>query len=170
MSRTALVIGGGIAGPATAMALRKAGIEAVIYEAHPEGADGAGVFLTLGSNGIDALKAIGADGPATEAGFATPVLTLRSAKGKELGISKISSAGLAPSMTIRRADLYSALHAEAVGRGVQVVHGKRLAGAEQTGEPAHRLRRRPLGRTQGGRPDGARALLRGPDQPRRLHA
>jgi FAD-dependent urate hydroxylase len=92
MSRTALVIGGGIAGPATAMALQKAGIEAVIHEAHPEGADGAGVFLTLGSNGVDALAAIGADRQATAAGFATPVLTLRSGKGKELGISKIRSA------------------------------------------------------------------------------
>ena len=38
--RSALVIGGGIAGPATAMALRKAGIEATVSEAHPSGAEG----------------------------------------------------------------------------------------------------------------------------------
>jgi 2-polyprenyl-6-methoxyphenol hydroxylase-like FAD-dependent oxidoreductase len=82
MSRTALVIGGGIAGPATAMALQKAGIEAVIYEAHAAGADGAGVFLTLGSNGIAALKAIGAEQRATSTGFATPQITLCSSKGK----------------------------------------------------------------------------------------
>ena len=30
--RTALVIGGGIAGPVTAMALHKAGIDAVVYD------------------------------------------------------------------------------------------------------------------------------------------
>ncbi|MET8339460.1 NAD(P)-binding protein, partial [Streptosporangium canum] len=32
--KTALVIGGGIAGPVTALALRKAGIEATVYEAY----------------------------------------------------------------------------------------------------------------------------------------
>jgi FAD-dependent urate hydroxylase len=34
-ARTALVIGGGIAGPVVAMALRQAGIEATVAEAHP---------------------------------------------------------------------------------------------------------------------------------------
>ncbi|HEX4705585.1 MAG TPA: NAD(P)-binding protein, partial [Pseudonocardiaceae bacterium] len=33
-TRTALVIGGGIAGPVAAMALHKANIEATVYEAH----------------------------------------------------------------------------------------------------------------------------------------
>ncbi len=45
-TRTALVIGGGIAGPVAAMALRQAGIEATVYEAHPRSAEGIGVFLT----------------------------------------------------------------------------------------------------------------------------
>jgi 2-polyprenyl-6-methoxyphenol hydroxylase-like FAD-dependent oxidoreductase len=58
-TRTALVIGGGIAGPAAAMALRRAGIEATVCEAQPRTADGAGVFLTLASNGLDALRTIG---------------------------------------------------------------------------------------------------------------
>ena len=40
--RTALIIGGGIAGPSAAMALQKAGIESVIYEAHPTASDGVG--------------------------------------------------------------------------------------------------------------------------------
>ena len=52
-TRTALVIGGGIAGPAAAMALRRAGIEATVCEAQPRTADGGGVFLTLASNGLD---------------------------------------------------------------------------------------------------------------------
>ena len=33
----ALIAGGGIAGPVTAMALRRAGVEAVVYEAHVPG-------------------------------------------------------------------------------------------------------------------------------------
>ncbi len=67
-ARKALIVGGGIAGPAAAMALRRAGIEAVVYEAYAGGADAAGAFLTFASNGMDALRAIDAhpakDGPA----------------------------------------------------------------------------------------------------------
>jgi 2-polyprenyl-6-methoxyphenol hydroxylase-like FAD-dependent oxidoreductase len=54
-----------------AMALQKAGIDSVIYEAHPSGAEGIGVFLTSGSNGIDALQIIGADIAALAAGLPT---------------------------------------------------------------------------------------------------
>jgi 2-polyprenyl-6-methoxyphenol hydroxylase-like FAD-dependent oxidoreductase len=62
-TRTALVIGGGIAGPVAAMALQRAGIQATVYEAHPRSAEGIGIFLTLASNGIDALRTIDADRP-----------------------------------------------------------------------------------------------------------
>ena len=57
--KTALVIGGGIAGPVAAMALQKAGIDAVVYEAYSSRADGAGGGLSLAPNGLDALDAIG---------------------------------------------------------------------------------------------------------------
>lgn len=53
---SALIVGGGIAGPAAAMAFQKAGIDSVVCEAHPGGADGTGSFLTLAVNGIDALN------------------------------------------------------------------------------------------------------------------
>ena len=75
--RTALVAGGGIAGTATALALQKAGIEPVIVEARTGPADGEGAFLTLGSNGFEALRQLDADGPALAAGFPTPALTRR---------------------------------------------------------------------------------------------
>jgi len=135
-TRTALVIGGGIAGPAAAMALQKAGIDPVIYEAHPTGADGIGVFLTLGSNGVDALRVLGADKPALAAGFPTPGITLRSGAGKRLGESRtgLSLPDGTTSQTIKRADLHRALHEEASSRGVRVEHGKRLVGAEETGD------------------------------------
>ena len=56
---TALVIGGGIAGPVAAMALHQAGIEASVYEAHDSTADGVGGGLSIAPNGLDALGAIG---------------------------------------------------------------------------------------------------------------
>ncbi len=135
-TRTALIVGGGIAGPAAAMGLQKAGIDWVVYEAHPTGADGIGAFLTLGSNGVDALRVLGADKPAVAAGFPTPGITLRSGNGKRLGESRT---GLAlpdgtTSQTVKRADLYRTLHEEALARGIRIEHGKRLVEAEDTAD------------------------------------
>jgi 2-polyprenyl-6-methoxyphenol hydroxylase-like FAD-dependent oxidoreductase len=135
-TRTALVIGGGIAGPAAAMALQKAGIDPVIYEARPAGAQGIGAFLTLASNGIDALRTLGAGKPALAAGFPTPAITLRSGTGKRLGQAR--TGGSLPdgtvSQTIKRADLYRLLLEQASSQGVRIEHGKRLAAAEDTGD------------------------------------
>ena len=55
-TRTALAIGGGIAGPVAAMALQRAGIEAVVYEARDAPSDYAGLFLNTASNGLDVLS------------------------------------------------------------------------------------------------------------------
>jgi 2-polyprenyl-6-methoxyphenol hydroxylase-like FAD-dependent oxidoreductase len=135
-TRTALIIGAGIAGPATALALHKADIAPVIYEAHPSGADGVGVFLTLASNGIDALRVLGADEPALDAGFPTPSITLRSGSGKYLG--KTPTGHALPdgtvSQTIKRAELYHVLREQVQARGIEIEYGKRLIAAEGTDE------------------------------------
>src|SRR6266704_2851114 len=135
-TRTALIIGGGIAGPIAAMALRQAGIEATVFEAHPSGAEGVGVFLTLASNGIDALRTIDADGSPLAAGFPTPGITLRSTTGKDLGAARtgLSLPDGTTSHTLKRADLYRAIHDEAAARGVVVERGKRLIDVEQGGD------------------------------------
>ncbi|HEU4397881.1 MAG TPA: FAD-dependent monooxygenase [Actinomycetota bacterium] len=134
--RTALVIGGGIAGPVAAMALQRAGIQATVYEAHPRGAEGIGIFLTLASNGIDALRTIDADRPALAAGFPTPGILLRSTTGKHLGTARtgLSLPDGTTSHTMKRADLYQAIHDEASARGIVVEHGKRLVDAEPAGD------------------------------------
>src|SRR4029077_15035328 len=59
--RTALVIGGGIAGPVVAAALLKAGIQAAFDGASPPLAEGIGGGLALAPNGLAALGLIGAD-------------------------------------------------------------------------------------------------------------
>ncbi|HTE68378.1 MAG TPA: NAD(P)/FAD-dependent oxidoreductase [Actinomycetes bacterium] len=134
--RTALVIGGGVAGPVTAMALQRAGIDAVVYEAHPQTTEEVGSYLTVATNGLDALRAIDAHEPVLAAGFPTPTNVLLSATGRRLGI--VSNGGRLPdgtvSHTIKRARLYRALHQQAVGRGIQVEFGKRLVDAGATPE------------------------------------
>ncbi|WP_037366141.1 FAD-dependent monooxygenase [Nakamurella lactea] len=130
--RTAIVIGGGIAGPVTAIALRKAGIEATVFEARPPGTQHNGVMLTLATNGIDALRAIGAEAAALEIGFATPGITLRTHTGKRLGVTPTGSTrpGSTGSRTIRRSDLYRAIHAQAADRGITIEGGRRLVAAD----------------------------------------
>jgi FAD-dependent urate hydroxylase len=127
-----LIAGGGIAGPVTAMALQKAGIDAEVFEAHRPGGGDAGSYLTVATNGLDALRAVGADEPVLAAGFPTPTNLLLSGTGRRLGA--VSNGGrLADgtvSHTIKRARLYQTLHEEAAARGIGVHYGKRLAGAE----------------------------------------
>ena len=128
---TALIIGGGVCGPVAAMALQRAGIEAVVYEAHRPAAGDAGSYLTVATNGLDALRAIGADGPVRRASFPTGHTVLLSGSGKRLGRvplgSTVDDAGV--SRTIKRAHLHRALHEEAAQRGVRIEFGKRLNGA-----------------------------------------
>jgi FAD-dependent urate hydroxylase len=128
----ALIAGGGIAGPVTAMALQRAGIEAVVYEAHVPGPGDAGSYLTVATNGLDALRAIDADQVVLANGFPTPTNVLLSGTGRRLGA--VSNGGrLADgtvSHTIKRARLYRALQEEAAARGIRIEHGRRLVGAE----------------------------------------
>lgn len=134
--RNALIIGGGIAGPAAAMALQRAGIDATVYEGHAEGAEGIGTFLTVATNGLDALRTLDADKRVLAAGFATPSLAIYSGTGKRLGavdLGGMSGQGT-QSHTIKRADLYQAVHEEALGKGIRTEYGKRLVDAKPAGQ------------------------------------
>lgn len=132
----ALIIGGGVAGPVAAMALQRAGIEAVIYEAHPTAATDVGAFLTFAVNGMDALRAIDVNRTVIDRGFPTPTLSFRSGTGRELGTVPLggSLADGTVTYTIKRADLYRGLHEEAISRGIRVEYGRRLVSADQLDE------------------------------------
>ena len=141
--RKALIIGGGIAGPVTAMALQRAGIDAVVYEAHPPTTAEAGSYLTVATNGLDALRAVGADKAVLDAGFPTPSNVLLSTGGRRLGA--VSNGGTladgTTSHTIKRARLFRVLQEEAIARGIRIEFGKRLvqAGTGPDGRVTARL-------------------------------
>ena len=127
-----LVIGCGVAGMATAIALRHAGIDAAIYEARPTGAEGKGAFLTIMANGLDALRAIDADHLVLDRSFVSRNVRMRSGHDHGLGVLTIPAPDPAHGpRTMRRADLYQVLSEEARRRGVTVEYGKRLARADQ---------------------------------------
>ena len=121
------------------MALQRAGIEAQVFEAHAFEEDSpaaeAGSYLTVATNGLDALRAIDAHGPVLAAGFPTPWTIMLSGTGKRLGRVALGSnlPGRDVSHTIKRPHLHRALHDEASRRGISIAFGKRLVATETAG-------------------------------------
>lgn len=124
-----LVAGGGISGTVTAMALKLAGHEPVVFEAYPAGGDDIGAFLTIMHNGMDALRAIGADGPVIEASFAAYGVELVAPTGETVGRREFDTEDLDGPRTLTRATLYGVLQDEAARRGIPLERGRRLVGA-----------------------------------------
>jgi FAD-dependent urate hydroxylase len=117
--RKAIVIGGGIAGPVTAMALQKAGIEATVYEAYASTADGVGGMLGLAPNGFDALAAIDLDDPVRRVAEPVSAMVVHSWTGKPL--ARFDGSSGRPLMhVIWRADLFRALYDDARRRGIRI--------------------------------------------------
>ncbi|HEX2513420.1 MAG TPA: FAD-dependent monooxygenase [Chloroflexota bacterium] len=130
----ALIVGAGIAGPATAMALQRVGISATVYEAHPRTGAEVGSYLTVTPNGLAALRAIDAHQAAVAVGFPTRQNVMWSAGGERLGAVPLGRPlpDGTVSQSLKRARLSRALEDEAIRRGVRVEYGKRLTGAETT--------------------------------------
>lgn len=138
MSRieTALVIGGGIAGPVTATALRRAGIDARVHEAYPGPDHTTGSGLALAPNGVAALDVIGAGDPVRD--IAVPVPRMSLSVGRKL-LSMPVLGDQPPLQLVDRGELHRVLYEQAVAAGVPVAFGKRLVTAERTagGVTAH---------------------------------
>ena len=80
---TAMIIGGGIAGPVTAMALQRAGIEATVYEGYATATDGVGGMLGLAPNGLDALATVGLDEVVSRVAEPLSAMVVQSWTGKQ---------------------------------------------------------------------------------------
>jgi 2-polyprenyl-6-methoxyphenol hydroxylase-like FAD-dependent oxidoreductase len=127
-----LVVGGGIAGPVTAMALQRAGIEASVHEAYASAADGVGGMLGLSPNGLDALTAIDLDGPVRQVAQPVTAMLVQSCTGKQL--AQFADPTGKPIMhVVWRADLYRALYDEARRRGITIEHSHRFMDARDGG-------------------------------------
>jgi 2-polyprenyl-6-methoxyphenol hydroxylase-like FAD-dependent oxidoreductase len=120
-----LIAGGGIAGPAAAIALRKAGITVEIIEAARPGTAAPGAFLTLTANGVDALRAIGADQPVLDTSLPARRLRLFEPGGNMVADASLGQSHPGP-RTITRAALSRALRDQAERAGIPVRYGIRL--------------------------------------------
>ncbi len=123
MINSAIIIGGGIAGPVAALALHKAGIAATVYESYPNTAHGLGGTIGLAPNGVAALEIVGA----AEATVAAAQPAYRQVM--RVGRKRIEVPGIRdvpPLQVVRRSDLYRILQDRVTAEGISIVHGKRL--------------------------------------------
>jgi 2-polyprenyl-6-methoxyphenol hydroxylase-like FAD-dependent oxidoreductase len=126
-AQTALVIGGGIAGPVAATALAMAGIDANVYEARvsdPASANGIGGSLALEPNGLAALRIVGADDGVRTA--AVPITRSIMSIGSKPGREMPTPQGLGPRQLIDRGVLHRILRERAEHAGVRIHHAKKL--------------------------------------------
>ena len=128
----AVVVGGGVAGAAAAIALRLTGAAVTVYEAHPDPAGPYGSFVSLAVNGLRALDALGCLPQVQQAGFPVARQRMWSGSGKLLADVPRGRRATDPllSVTVMRADLVAALRQEAVRLGARMVIGEPAIGRE----------------------------------------
>jgi 2-polyprenyl-6-methoxyphenol hydroxylase-like FAD-dependent oxidoreductase len=124
----AVVIGGGVAGSASAIALARIGADVTVYEAYEDPAGPVGSYVSLAVNGLRALEALGCLAQVQSAGFPVARQRMWSGRGKLLGDV---ARGRRPedslrSVALMRADLVTALRTAALAAGAQIVTGQRL--------------------------------------------
>jgi 2-polyprenyl-6-methoxyphenol hydroxylase-like FAD-dependent oxidoreductase len=130
-----LIIGGGIAGPALALFLDKAGIRASVYEAASETTSPIGGGFQIAPNGMNVLAALGLADALVAEGSRGREACFRDHQGKLLG--RFENGNLArqgqPAVNATRARLQQLLRDEARRRRLDMRFGKRLQSIERAG-------------------------------------
>lgn len=128
----AIIIGGGIGGLCTAIALKRAGISAAVYERADELTE-IGAGLALAANGVKALDKLGLAEAVRRVGAPVMNTKIRSWRGQvlsEVPIAEVARRVNAESIVVHRADLQVALLRE-LGDAIRL--GARCVGFEQDG-------------------------------------
>lgn len=130
--RRALIVGAGIAGPVTALALARAGIDAVVVDAHPEPGAGIGGSLALAPNGTAALEIVGA-ADAVRARSLPIERSSMSVADRVVGDTP-RLPGQEPLRMIRRGELHAALRAAADAASIEVQYGRRVIAVDESAD------------------------------------
>ena len=137
MKRTAIIVGGGIAGPLAAIGLKQAGVDVTLYEAYAQSAGlAAGAWLTVAVNGLAAMRSLGVHDAVKQQGFPSESIEFASGTGKLLGELPIGGrlADGTVTHTIKRSDLYRIMAEAAQREGIPMQYGKRLVEAQQVSD------------------------------------
>jgi 2-polyprenyl-6-methoxyphenol hydroxylase-like FAD-dependent oxidoreductase len=125
----ALIVGGGIAGPATALALAKVGIEPVVLERRAVVDPEVGSWFTVAPNGLSALYAIDLLKVAQQGAVPSRANVMYGATGRGLGrvgLGRPLDNGLV-ALTMKRSWLAARLQQEAEHHGIVVRRGAEVS-------------------------------------------
>ena len=131
----AVIVGGGVAGPAVALGLQRVGVESVVLESRTVEQMRAGSYLTLSPNGVHAADQLGVGEELRAAAFPTRRNVLVSGTGRVLGSVSLGTPlpDGTPGLTLQRPALARLLADGATRHGIEVRHGARVVGVR--GEP-----------------------------------
>ena len=129
----ALVVGGGVGGPAVALFLRRLGWDVEIIEAARQPDAHAGAFLNVATNGLAVLTELGVTDRLRTDAHPCPHMVMWSGRGKRLGEVPNGPAGQPErgSVIVRRGWLQQVLREAALEANVPVTFGARLASLEE---------------------------------------
>ena len=116
-----LIAGAGIAGPALGIALRRAGIDAIVCEASDRPRDDAGAFLNVAPNGLSVLQALGVSRRLEGLGFRNDRLVFHNETGRVLAEVPVGG------VTLMRGALSRVVREVAEEAGVRFEFGKALS-------------------------------------------
>jgi 2-polyprenyl-6-methoxyphenol hydroxylase-like FAD-dependent oxidoreductase len=127
----AIIIGAGIAGPVTAIFLKKAGLEPQVFDARPTSA-ATGGGLQIAPNGMHVLAEIGLADEMTRRGSIAEAIEFYAQTGAWLGAVNRNMAQRfgQPAVNMRRASLNQAILAQAQRDRIDVAFEKRLVRVE----------------------------------------
>ncbi|HPW61599.1 MAG TPA: FAD-dependent monooxygenase [Cyclobacteriaceae bacterium] len=111
MKNRILIIGGGIAGLTTALALQKTNLDFIVFEAVPE-IKAVGAGISLAGNAMRALTKLGVDEEVKRRGHLISSMIIEDDKGKRISImdaEKLSREYGLDNVAIHRADLHQVL-------------------------------------------------------------
>ena len=129
----ALIIGGGVAGPATALFLQQAGWDTEIFESRPEPAPYGGLFLNVATNGLAVLERLGLRERLVQDGHLCPRMVMVSGRGRQLGVVPNGPASdpARGSVVVRRAWLHEVLRDGVAEAGIPYTFDARLQRIEE---------------------------------------
>jgi 2-polyprenyl-6-methoxyphenol hydroxylase-like FAD-dependent oxidoreductase len=128
-----LIVGGGIAGMALAIALQRAGIRAEIVEINPQWSV-LGVGIALGGPALRALGMVGLLDPCVERGFGNSYFKACNADGEVTGtveLPRLNGPDRPATIGIMRQEVHSVLKDAVAAAGVPVRLGMTVASLEQ---------------------------------------
>jgi 2-polyprenyl-6-methoxyphenol hydroxylase-like FAD-dependent oxidoreductase len=136
-TKSATIVGCGIAGPVLGICLGRAGVRVEVFEARREEETSGGAFLGVAPNGMHVLDALGVGEALRARGFVCRGFSFRNARGERIGTidRREDRARLGAELVmIERAVLHRVLLDAARARGVMVRFGRRLEAIEDAGD------------------------------------